>query len=120
MTLGDRFATAIGHQDAEALRAILVLGPHEVEQQVYYREDGGRLLYLRVMCWGGSVPGRDRRPVPHGNEPPVSLAHQVASAFFTSARNISTATLAIPAALLLRPPHAELSTSSKVHSSRVL
>jgi hypothetical protein len=27
-------------------------GPHQVEQQVYYRAEGGRLSYLRVVCSG--------------------------------------------------------------------
>lgn len=27
-------------------------GPHTVEQQVYYRQAGGRLSYLRVVCSG--------------------------------------------------------------------
>ena len=27
-------------------------GPHTMEQQAYYREDDGRLVYLRVMCSG--------------------------------------------------------------------
>jgi len=27
-------------------------GPHVLEQQAYYRSDGGRMTYLRVMCSG--------------------------------------------------------------------
>ncbi len=33
-------------------------GPHLVEQQMYYREEGGRLVYARVVC-----SGYRRRPV---------------------------------------------------------
>lgn len=37
---------------AYRLRITTPEGPHTVEQQVYYRVDGDRIGYLRVMCSG--------------------------------------------------------------------
>ena len=37
---------------AYRLRVTNADGPHAVEQQAYYRADGDRISYLRVMCSG--------------------------------------------------------------------
>lgn len=40
------------HHVSYRLRLTTPDGPHEVAQQAYYRTDGDRIAYLRVMCSG--------------------------------------------------------------------